>query len=80
MERSDALAENGQWDRRSVLRAAAVMAGAAAIAPLLGVPARAQAGPGSDADALFRAGEFEQAGRAYEEMLKDDPKNAHAAR
>lgn len=65
MERSDALTENGRWDRRSVLRAVAVMAGAAAIAPLLGEPAMAQAGPSSGADALFRAGEFEQAGRAY---------------
>src|SRR5262249_2223399 len=71
---------NGQWDRRSVLRAVAVMAGAAAIAPLLGESAMAQAGPSSDADALFKAGEFEQAGRAYEEILKDDPKNVHAAR
>ncbi|MFI9552833.1 tetratricopeptide repeat protein [Nonomuraea endophytica] len=32
------------------------------------------------ADALFKAGKFEQAGRAYEEMLKKDPKNLHAVR
>ena len=56
------------------------MAGAAATAPLLGESAMAQAGPSSDADALFKAGEFEQAGRAYEEILKNDPKNVHAAR
>ncbi|NUT09746.1 MAG: tetratricopeptide repeat protein [Nonomuraea sp.] len=33
-----------------------------------------------DADALFKAGEFEQAGRAYEEILKADPANLRAAR
>lgn len=33
-----------------------------------------------DADALFKAGKFEQAGRAYEEILKKDPTNLHAAR
>jgi tetratricopeptide (TPR) repeat protein len=56
------------------------MAGAAAFAPLLGESATAQAGSGRDADALFKAGEFEQAGRAYEEILKKDPTNMHAAR
>jgi len=40
----------------------------------------AQAGPSSDADALFKAGEFAQAGRAYEEILKHDPGNVRAAR
>jgi tetratricopeptide (TPR) repeat protein len=80
MERSNTLANDGHWDRRAVLRAAAVMAGAAVTAPLLGVSAIEQAGPSSDADALFKAGEFEQAGRAYEEILKQDPRNVHAAR
>jgi hypothetical protein len=56
------------------------MAGAAATAPLLGESAMAKAGRGSDADALFKAGKFEQAARAYEEILKNDPKNVHAAR
>jgi tetratricopeptide (TPR) repeat protein len=56
------------------------MAGAAATAPLRGESAMAQADPNSDADALFKAGEFAQAGRAYEEILKNDPKNVHAAR
>lgn len=56
------------------------MAGAAAFAPLLGESATALAGPGGDADALFKAGKFEQAGRAYEEILKADPRNVHAAR
>lgn len=66
------------WDRRSLLRGAAVVAGAAATGPLLGRAAAAQGG--GDADALFRAGEFEQAARAYEEILKNDLKNVHAAR
>lgn len=68
--------------RRSVLRGAAVMAGAAAVAPLLGESATAHAGPSSerDADALFKAGRFERAGRAYEATLKKDPTNVHAAR
>jgi tetratricopeptide (TPR) repeat protein len=56
------------------------MAGAAAFAPLLGESATAQAVPRGDADALFMAGKFEQAGRAYEEILKRDPTNLHAAR
>lgn len=40
----------------------------------------AQADPGQDADALFRAGKFEQAGLAYEAILEQDPENVHAAR
>ncbi|MFG6201855.1 aspartyl protease family protein [Nonomuraea sp. JJY05] len=73
------MADDGKWDRRSLFRGAAVLAGAAAAAPLLGEAAPALAGSG-DADALFKAGKFEQAGRAYEEILKKDPKNLHAAR
>jgi tetratricopeptide (TPR) repeat protein len=73
------VANDGQWDRRSLLRGAAVVAGAAATVPLLGEAARAQAST-SDADALFKAGKFEQAGRAYEEILQKDPTNLHAAR
>ncbi|WUH96261.1 aspartyl protease family protein [Spirillospora sp. NBC_00431] len=73
------MADNGEWDRRSLLRGAAVVAGAAATVPLLGeaAPARAKS---ADADALFKAGKFEEAGRAYEEILKKDPTNVHAAR
>ncbi|GAB3412805.1 tetratricopeptide repeat protein [Flindersiella endophytica] len=62
------------------------MAGAAGIAPLLGQSAAAQVRPsnegsqGGDADALFKAGRFEEAGRAYEEILKTDPTNVRAAR
>jgi hypothetical protein len=56
-----------------------MVAGAAAAAPLLGEAAAARAG-GGDADALFKAGRFEQAGRAYEEILKTDPNNVQAAR
>ncbi|MFI0453470.1 aspartyl protease family protein [Actinomadura sp. 6N118] len=73
------MADDGEWDRRSLLRGAAVVAGAAATTPLLGKAATAQADSG-DADALFKAGKFEQAGRAYEEILKKDPRNVHAAR
>jgi hypothetical protein len=53
------------------------VAGAVAAAPLLGGVATALAG---GADALFKAGKFEEAGRAYEEILKTDPTNLHAAR
>ncbi|MGN9788173.1 aspartyl protease family protein [Nonomuraea sp. ZG12] len=73
------MADDGDWDRRSLLRGAAVLAGAAATAPLSGGAATARAG-GGDADALFKAGKFEQAGRAYEEILKKNPTNLHAAR
>jgi hypothetical protein len=68
-----AMADDGKWGRRSLLRGAAVVAGAAAAAPLLGETATAQAAS-SDADALFKAGKFEQAGRAYEEILKKTPR------
>jgi hypothetical protein len=73
------VANDGKWDRRSLFRGAAVLAGAAAAAPLLGKAATALADSG-DADALFKAGKFEEAGRAYEEILKTDPTNLHAAR
>ena len=73
------MAHDGGWDRRSLLRGAAALTGAAAAAPLLG--ARADAAGGiSDADALFNAGKFERAGRAYERILKGDPTNLRAAR
>ncbi|MUN36888.1 tetratricopeptide repeat protein [Actinomadura litoris] len=73
------MANAREWGRRSLLRGAALVTGAAATAPLLGRTAAARAEDG-DADALFKAGEFERAGRAYEEILKKDPKNVHAAR
>ncbi|MFI6291123.1 tetratricopeptide repeat protein [Nonomuraea sp. NPDC050790] len=65
---------DGEFNRRSLLRGAAVLAGTAG---LLGraVPALADSG-----DALFKAGRFEEAGRAYEEILKRDPRNLPAAR
>ncbi|WP_181019922.1 tetratricopeptide repeat protein [Nonomuraea typhae] len=71
--------DGGDWDRRSLLRGAAVLAGTAVAAPLLGGAATALAA-GDDADALFKAGKFERAGRAYEEILQKDPENLHAAR
>ncbi|MEU4834203.1 tetratricopeptide repeat protein [Streptosporangium sp. NPDC023615] len=73
------MADNAEWDRRSLLRGAAAAAGAAMTVPLLGGTATAQAGSG-DADALFRAGRFEQAARAYERILRKDPGNVDAAR
>jgi tetratricopeptide (TPR) repeat protein len=73
------VAHDGGWDRRSLLRGAAAVAGAAAAVPLLGGVGTALAGS-VDADALFKAGHFEQAGRAYEAILKTDPTNLHAAR
>ncbi|MEO3889238.1 aspartyl protease family protein [Nonomuraea sp. B5E05] len=73
------MVERGRWDRRSLLRGATVLAGATATAPLLGGAATARARSG-DADALFKAGRFEQAGRAYEEILRADPANLNAAR
>jgi predicted Zn-dependent protease len=63
-----------------VLRGAVAMAGAAAFAPLLGESAMAHAAPGGDADGLFKAGRFELAGRADEELLRKDPTNLHAVR
>jgi tetratricopeptide (TPR) repeat protein len=78
-EKEKAVVNDREWDRRSLLRGAAVVAGAAAAAPLLGKAATAQAGGGGDADALFKAGKFEEAGRAYEEILKTDPTDLHAA-
>ncbi len=53
------------------------MAGATAAAPLLGGTARADT---TDADALFQTGQFEEAGRAYDEILKKDPNNVQATR
>ncbi|MER5650162.1 aspartyl protease family protein [Streptosporangium sp. NPDC002524] len=74
------MVNDGEWDRRSLLRGAAVLAGAAATAPLLGGAATAAPAGSGDADALFKAGRFEQAGRAYEKVLRTDPANLHAAR
>jgi hypothetical protein len=73
------MADDRGWDRRSLLQGAAVLAGAAATAPLLGGTATALAGTDT-ADALFKAGKFAQAGRAYEEILRKDPTNLRAAR
>ncbi|TMR32642.1 aspartyl protease family protein [Actinomadura geliboluensis] len=73
------MAADGKWDRRELLRGAVVAAGAAATAPLLGTAGTAHA-DGGGADALFKAGKFEQAGRAYEQILRTDPANLHAAR
>ncbi|WP_155884998.1 tetratricopeptide repeat protein [Actinomadura flavalba] len=71
------MAEDGGWGRRSLLRGAAVAAGAAATAPLLGRAAHADT---RDADALFKAGKFGRAARAYEAILRKDPADLRAAR
>ncbi|MGE6738177.1 tetratricopeptide repeat protein, partial [Streptomyces sp. NPDC059900] len=73
------MTKNRAWDRRSLLRSAAVLTGAAASATLPGYPAAARGGS-RDADALFEAGEFQEAARAYERVLQKDPRNLHAAR
>jgi hypothetical protein len=78
-KREKAVAVDGQRDRRSLLRGAAVVAGAGVAAPLLGKAGTARADT-SGADALFKAGRFEEAGRAYEQILKKDPNNVQAAR
>jgi hypothetical protein len=58
-----------------------MVAGAVMATPLLGGTATALASTGAgDADALFKAGKFDEAGRAYEEILKTDPTNLNAAR
>ncbi|MEO3827177.1 hypothetical protein [Actinomadura sp. B10D3] len=54
------MAGDGGWDRRSLLEVAAVVAGAAATAPLPGGAGTAHA-DGGDADALFKAGKFKAA-------------------
>lgn len=75
------MADQREWNRRSLLRSAAAMAGVAVAVPMLGGTASASAQTGgNDADALFRAGKFEQAARAYEAILKNDPTSLNAAR
>lgn len=54
------MTSEGSWDRRSVLRGAAAVAGGAAAMPLLGGTAAARTGI-EDADALFKSGRFEEA-------------------
>jgi tetratricopeptide (TPR) repeat protein len=78
-EEEKTVADDADQGRRSLLRGAAVAAGAAAASPLLGGGTGARADSG-DADALFKAGKFEEAGRAYEKILKTDPTNLRAAR
>ncbi|HEY1174712.1 MAG TPA: tetratricopeptide repeat protein [Phytomonospora sp.] len=68
-------AERRGLPRRAILAAAALTAGAAA--PLLGtLPATAGSLP--DADALYKAGDFAAAERAYRAVLRRDRLNARA--
>ncbi|MEU8107214.1 aspartyl protease family protein [Nonomuraea muscovyensis] len=78
--------------RRAFLRWAGLAAGAAATAAHLGAdaaeassavfagPPGASSGvaPGADPDALFTAGRFAEADRAYARLLREDPRDAHA--
>ncbi|MEV5571705.1 tetratricopeptide repeat protein [Spirillospora sp. NPDC052269] len=69
-----------ELNRRRVLAGLGLAAGSAAVAPLLGTPAGAAAEDGADPDALLKAGRFDEAARGFEEVLRKDPSNAHAAR
>jgi Aspartyl protease/Tetratricopeptide repeat len=68
-----------ELNRRSVIAGIGLAAGTAAVAPLLNAPASAAA-EGTDPDALLKAGRFDEAARGYEEILRQDPNNAHAVR
>ncbi|GLY85827.1 hypothetical protein Airi02_037560 [Actinoallomurus iriomotensis] len=68
-----------ELNRRRVIAGIGLAAGSAMAAPLLGGSAGAAADD-ADPDALLKAGRFDEAARGYEEILKKDPDNAHAAR
>lgn len=68
-----------ELDRRRVIAGIGLVAGSAAVAPLLSASVGAAAGE-TDPDALFRAGRFDEAARGFAEILRQDPNNAHAAR
>ena len=67
-----------ELNRRRLIAGLGLAAGSAAVAPLLGASAGAAAG--TDPDALLKAGRFDEAARGYQEILRKDPNNAHAAR
>ncbi|WP_188196727.1 retropepsin-like aspartic protease [Nonomuraea sp. SYSU D8015] len=62
-------------DRRALLRGAAMIAAAGAVLPTTGIAAAAA----TDADELFKKGEFDEAARGYRRLLREDPENAHAS-
>ena len=64
------------WSRRTMMRRAGLVAGAAAVLPMVGGwdPASADADP----DALFKAGRFAEADRGYARILRGNPNDAHA--
>lgn len=68
-----------ELNRRRVIAGIGLAAGSAAVAPLLHASVSAAA-VGSDPDALLKAGRFDEAAHGYEEILRKDPNNAHAAR
>jgi hypothetical protein len=58
-----------ELNRRRVIAGIGLAAGSAAVAPLLSAPAGAAA-EGTDPDALFKAGRFDEAARGYEETCE----------
>ncbi|GIG87368.1 retropepsin-like aspartic protease [Plantactinospora endophytica] len=66
----------GGWKRRTLIRRAGLVAGAAAVLPAVGASSSARAG--GDPDELFRAGRFAEADQGYAGILRTDPTNAHA--
>jgi aspartyl protease len=66
-------------DRRGLLRRVGVVAGAAAVVPLLGGVGVAAGVDAAGADALFQAGELAAAERGYRRLWAEDPMDAHVA-
>ncbi|MCP2329167.1 hypothetical protein HDA40_007674 [Hamadaea flava] len=64
------------YHRRSILKGAGLVAGAAVAGAAWTEPATAAAA--ADPDQLFRAGRFAAADHAYARLLRADPGNAHA--
>jgi Flp pilus assembly protein TadD len=63
------------YHRRSILKGAGLLAGAAVAGVASADPAVAAP---ADPDQLFRAGRFAAADRAYARLLRTDPQNTHA--
>jgi hypothetical protein len=75
--RSTAMANEN--NRRAFLRRGGLVAGAAAVLPVLGTGwDGGAAAAASDPDRLFIAGRFAAADRGYARLLRTDPGNAHA--
>ncbi|ONI89329.1 hypothetical protein ALI144C_05135 [Actinosynnema sp. ALI-1.44] len=75
------MVQSGDVDRRAFLRRAGMVAGVGAALPLLGsVGSAAASGPPTshDPDQLFKEGRFDEADRGYRNLLRKDPRDAHA--